>query len=112
MFATWLRKVPDAHLVILSGPDTLDYAHPTTIGGKSYASAGIQTYYFNQIRAEDVGGSMRSRVLVCNYTDPTESIADSHNTIYNNASYLLGKPQVTSCPTNIKGMTYIGAWNP
>jgi hypothetical protein len=107
MFATWLKKVPDAYLVVLSGPVTLDYANP--ING--HASAGIQNYYFNAIRNADSGGNLRSRVLVCNYHDPYESIAASHNTIYKNASYLLGRPRITSCPS-VGGMSYAGSWHP
>ncbi len=105
--AMWLKTDPSAHLVVLSGPVTLDSAHPVN----GYASAGIQNYYFNAIRSADSGGNLRSRVLVCNYSDAGQSISQSHQTIYSSASYLTGQPMITSCP-KLDKMKYDGFWHP
>lgn len=110
MLATWLRDVPSARLVILSGPRTLDYAYSkaNNVGG----SQGIQRYYFNPIRSIDKTGSIRSRVLVCNYTDPSETLKQSHYTIYGSAKYLIGRSVIETCPQLAAPMKYIDYWHP
>lgn len=106
--AQWLQRVPDAHLVVLSGPVTLDYQNPRN----GYASAGIQTFYFNPIRALDVAGNLRSRVLVCNYLDPTESIKQSHQTMFARSQGYVAQPFSSACPSLSAPLNYAGSWKP
>ncbi len=110
MLATWLRAVPDARLVILSGPTTLDYAYAQQhgLGG----SQGIQQIYFNAIRNVDSSGSLTSRVLICNYQDSSESVSQSHKTIYNEAKYLIGRSIIETCPQLPAPLSFDGYWHP
>ena len=110
ILADWLNANPSAQFVILSGDLTANTARPRY----GHANAGIQHYYFNDIRT--YAPKARSRVLVCNYrvpgTDPNSkaSLNSSHYVMYNGSKGFI--PNMTNrCPA-VSGAKYTGYWHP
>lgn len=111
ILAGWLRDNPSAHLVILAGDVTADPLN--TVNG--YAHAGIQNFYFNDIRA--AGSSAVSRTLVCNYSVPgtnvhdNNSLENSHHVMYEHTNQFIQGPPLTSCPS-VSGLIQGDSWHP
>jgi hypothetical protein len=115
LLTSWLISNPSAHLVILSGNVTQDSMHPRD----NHGSAGIQNFYFNDIRntQKQLGVDLRSRVLVCNYNVPgtnpksKSSLNKSHEVMFKKTNQFLQQAPLTSCPT-VHGLDQGASWKP
>jgi hypothetical protein len=99
ILAEWLNANPQAHLVVMAGILTQDTAHP--ING--HAHAGIQNFYFNDVR--QYAPAARDRILVCDY--PL-----SHTEMYGGSNpYIQYAP--FSCPKlGVGAVAPTGQWHP
>ena len=111
ILAGWLRDNPSARLVIMAGDVTADPRHPVN----GHAHAGIQNFYFNDVRA--AGASARSRTLVCNYSVPGTNVGDngslqhSHHVMYQQINRYINASPITSCPS-VSGLNQGASWHP
>jgi hypothetical protein len=96
-YASWLKDVPNARLIVLSGTLT-----------QKQDSKGIQEIWFNPIRNQAAGTNIRSRVMVCNYKM-------DHYQIYHAGQYWFKHRIGSTCPVlNFEGKYWkpTARWNP